>query len=82
MFLPRDESSAWAWLPLGIRDTFDPAAAAGADADVRFAFGDAAKGATGFRLTHRQALAAQAVALAAGRTRRGRWRSARSRRSR
>ena len=28
VFLPRDESSAWAWLPLGIRDTFD---AAGAD---------------------------------------------------
>jgi len=66
VFLPRDESSAWAWLPLGIRDTFDPAAAAGVDADVRFAFGDAAKGAAGFRLTHRQALAAQAVAFAAG----------------
>jgi hypothetical protein len=65
VFLPRDESSAWAWLPLGIRDTFDPAAAAGVDADVRLAFGDAAKGAAGFRLTHRQALAAQAVALAA-----------------
>jgi PucR C-terminal helix-turn-helix domain/GGDEF-like domain len=56
VFLPRDESSAWAWLPLGIRDTFDSAAAAGVDADVRFAFGDAAKGAAGFRLTHRQAL--------------------------
>jgi hypothetical protein len=27
VFLPRDESSAWAWLPLGIRDTFDAAAA-------------------------------------------------------
>ena len=23
VFLPRDESTAWAWLPLGIRDTFD-----------------------------------------------------------
>jgi DNA-binding PucR family transcriptional regulator len=66
VFLPRDESSAWAWLPLGVRDTFDPAAAAGVDPDVRFAFGNAAKGAAGFRLTHRQALAAQAVALAAG----------------
>ena len=66
VFLPRDESSAWAWLPLGIRDTFDPAAAAGVDADVRFAFGNAAKGAAGFRLSHRQALAARAVALAAG----------------
>lgn len=66
VFLPRDESSAWAWLPLGIRDTFDAAQAstAGVDNDMHFAFGDAAKGAAGFRLTHRQALAAQAVALA------------------
>ncbi len=68
VFLPRDESSAWAWLPLGIRDTFDAAAAmtAGADGDIHFAFGDAVRGVTGFRLTHRQAIAAQAVALAAG----------------
>ena len=36
------------------------------DDDIHFAFGDAAKGTTGFRLTHRQAVAAQAVALAAG----------------
>jgi hypothetical protein len=68
VFLPRDESSAWAWLPLGIRDTFDAAEAgtAGVDGDIHFAFGDAAKGTTGFRLTHLQAVAAQAVALAAG----------------
>jgi DNA-binding PucR family transcriptional regulator len=68
VFLPRDESSAWAWLPLGIRDRFDAAAAstAGADGDIHFAFGDAARGVTGFRLTHQQAVAAQAVALAAG----------------
>jgi DNA-binding PucR family transcriptional regulator len=68
LFLPRDEASAWAWLPLGIRDTFDAAGASagGADPDVCFAFGDAARGAAGFRLTHRQAIAAQAVALAAG----------------
>jgi len=68
VFLPRDESSAWAWLPLGIRDRFDAAgaASAGADGDLYFAFGDAAQGVTGFRLTHQQALAAQAVALAAG----------------
>jgi PucR C-terminal helix-turn-helix domain/GGDEF-like domain len=65
VFLPRDESSAWAWLPLGIRDCFD-AVAAGLDGDLHFAFGDAAQGVTGFRLTHQQALAAQAVALAAG----------------
>ena len=68
LFLPRDESSAWAWLPLGIRDTFDSAAAdtGGIDADIHFAFGDAARGSAGFRLTHQQALAAQAVALASG----------------
>ena len=68
VFLPRDESSAWAWLPLGIRDRFEGMAAstAGAGADIHFAFGDAAKGTAGFRITHRQALAAQAVALAAG----------------
>jgi PucR C-terminal helix-turn-helix domain/GGDEF-like domain len=67
VFLPRDESSAWAWLPLGIRDTFDaaPASTADADADIHFAFGDAARGRAGFSLTHRQAIAAQAVALAA-----------------
>jgi DNA-binding PucR family transcriptional regulator len=68
VFLPRDESSAWAWLPLGIRDTFDCAAAgtADVDADIHFAFGDAAKGTTGFRLTHQQARAVQMVALAGG----------------
>jgi hypothetical protein len=68
LFLPRDESSAWAWLPLGIRDTFDAAAASTAEADpgIHFAFGDAAKGAAGFRVTHQQAIAAQAVSLAAG----------------
>jgi DNA-binding PucR family transcriptional regulator len=67
LFLPRDESSAWAWLPLGIRDTFDAATAstAGLDGDIHFAFGDAVKGTAGFRLTHQQAIAAQAVALAA-----------------
>jgi PucR C-terminal helix-turn-helix domain/GGDEF-like domain len=68
VFIPRDESSAWAWLPLGIRDTFTcPAAgAAGVDGDIHFAFGDAAKGTAGFRLTHEQAVAAQAVAMAGG----------------
>jgi len=67
VFLPRDESTAWAWLPLGIRDTFDATAAStvGVDDDIHFAFGDPAKGTAGFRLTHQQAVAAQAVALAA-----------------
>jgi DNA-binding PucR family transcriptional regulator len=67
VFLPRDESSAWAWLPLGIRDTFDSAPGiADGDEDIHFAFGDAARGPAGFRLTHQQAIAAQAVALAGG----------------
>jgi DNA-binding PucR family transcriptional regulator len=68
VFLPDDESTAWALLPLGGRDMFGPAAAGRivVDADIHVTFGDAAKGTSGFRLTHRQAIAAQAVALAAG----------------
>ncbi len=67
VFLPRDESSAWAWLPLGIRDRFDSAEASTANvsADIRFAFGDPAKGPGGFCLTYLQAMAAESVALAA-----------------
>jgi len=74
VFLPRDESSAWAWLPLGIRDRFSApssaatsaATSAGRDPGIHVAFGDAANGADGFRLTHLQAIAAQTVALAGG----------------
>jgi len=68
VFVPRDESSAWAWLPLGIRDRFDATAASKADldGDLHVAFGDVVKGIDGFRLTHQQAIAAQAVALASG----------------
>jgi DNA-binding PucR family transcriptional regulator len=70
MFLPQDESSAWAWLPLGARDTVAIAALPGggtsATSGIRFAFGAPGAGAAGFRRTHRQALGAQAVALAAG----------------
>jgi DNA-binding PucR family transcriptional regulator len=68
VFLPRDESSAWAWLPLGIRDRFDSAEASTANvsAHVHFAFGDPANGPGGFCLTYLQAIAAESVALAAG----------------
>jgi DNA-binding PucR family transcriptional regulator len=68
VFLPRDESSAWAWLPLGIRDRFDSAEAVTAtvSAGVHFAFGDPAKGPGGFCLTYLQAIAAESVALVAG----------------
>jgi DNA-binding PucR family transcriptional regulator len=74
VFLPRDESSAWAWLPLGIRDRFDSSEASTANVsqDIRFAFGDPAKGPGGFCLTYLQAMAAESVALAA------RWRAPRA----
>ena len=70
IFLPQDESSAWAWLPLGIHDVFPVQVAstfpAGAETGARFALGAVGSGVTGFRRTHQQALGAHAVALAAG----------------
>jgi DNA-binding PucR family transcriptional regulator len=70
IFLPQDETSAWAWLPLGALDTFPAqaagACAAGAAAGIRFALGAPGSGVAGFRRTHQQALGAHAVALAAG----------------
>ena len=70
IFLPKDESSAWAWLPLGGRDTLAVETPGhrppGAAADIRFALGAVGSGVAGFRRTHEQALGAQAVALAAG----------------
>jgi DNA-binding PucR family transcriptional regulator len=68
--LPQDESCAWAWLPLGARDTVavpaPPSGATRPGSGIRFAFGAPGVGVAGFRRTHRQALGAQAVALAAG----------------
>jgi hypothetical protein len=66
IFLPQDESSAWAWLPLGAKDAFPRVCAAGAGSGIRLALGSAGSGVSGFRRTHQQALGAQAVALAAG----------------
>ena len=67
LFLPRDESSAWAWVPLGARSDAslktEPATAA---EGVRFALGTAGASLPGFRRTHEQALGAQSVAVAAG----------------
>jgi hypothetical protein len=70
LFLPQDELSAWAWLPLGGQDVL-PILAAGRhpypdEARIRFALGAAGAGVTGFRRSHEQALGAHAVALAAG----------------
>jgi DNA-binding PucR family transcriptional regulator len=64
MFVPQDESSAWAWLPLGGRSDIALPGAPGEE--IRFAVGEPAPGVPGFRRTHQQALSAQAVALAAG----------------
>ena len=69
IFLPQDESSAWAWLPLGAKDAFPlrrSVFAPGAGSGIRFALGSAGSGVSGFRRTHQQALGAHAVALAAG----------------
>jgi PucR C-terminal helix-turn-helix domain/GGDEF-like domain len=70
IFIPQDESSAWAWFPLGAGRTFPAQAAtagiAGGSAGLRFAFGAPATGVAGFRRTHRQALSTQTIALAAG----------------
>jgi len=70
MFVPQDESSAWAWLPLGSRRDIalsgvNVKSIAGGDR-IQFAFGEPAVGVAGFRRTHQQALSAQAVALSAG----------------
>ena len=70
MFIPQDESSAWAWLPLGGRRDIALSGVtvksiAGGDR-IQFAFGEPAAGMAGFRRTHQQALSAQAVALSAG----------------
>jgi hypothetical protein len=70
LFVPYDESCAWAWLPLGGNAGFPGGAGGagdhGADRKVRFALGSPARGVPGFRRTHQQAASAQAVALAAG----------------
>jgi len=70
MFVPQDECSAYAWLPLGGRRDVSLADVCvkgiGSGERIRFAFGEPALGVTGFRRTHQQAVSAQAVALAAG----------------
>ena len=68
LFEPRDERTAWAWLPLGadagvdlfeIASTFD-----GGDDSVTMAIGAMHEGAEGFVRTHRQATRAAMVARA------------------
>jgi DNA-binding PucR family transcriptional regulator len=68
-----DETSAWAWLPLASDDWPTSADLAKVVADAppsaAVAVGAPASGVDGFRRTHRQAISAQVVALAAGPTR-------------
>lgn len=68
LFVPSDESSAWVWLPLGSGQSVTPELlkAAVEEGEVCVAFGEPGDGVEGFRRSHRQALRAQTVALAAG----------------
>jgi PucR C-terminal helix-turn-helix domain/GGDEF-like domain len=68
LFVPCDESSAWVWLPVGSQPSVADVVLSEAvdDPDVCISVGEPGDGVEGFRRTHRQALAAQAVALAAG----------------
>jgi DNA-binding PucR family transcriptional regulator len=72
LFVPRDDTTAWAWLPGGSGDgpaTADLATVvAKTSAPISVAVGTPASGVDGFRRTHRQAMGAHAVALAAGPT--------------
>jgi PucR C-terminal helix-turn-helix domain/GGDEF-like domain len=70
LFVSRDESSAFIWMPLGSEravraDAFD-VLPQGPDDAVRLAVGEPAEGPEGFRVTIREALRAHAVALIAG----------------
>ena len=68
LFIPCDESSAWVWLALPDGDAggAGPVPDAVEEPGVRIALGEPASGVEGFRASHRQALLAQTVALAAG----------------
>ncbi|MDX3078031.1 PucR family transcriptional regulator [Streptomyces sp. NPDC088354] len=69
LFVPQDETLAWAWLPLGGRDRvpWERLADVVEDADpsVRVCAGGVEPGIGGFRRTHRQALRAQELAAVA-----------------
>jgi DNA-binding PucR family transcriptional regulator len=67
IFVPQDESSAWAWLPFGSRAAAATPSAEALTPGIRLAAGTSGESLAGFRRTHREAVAAQAVALTAGR---------------
>jgi len=70
LFVPCDETSAWAWLAITpgamLRRGEPQAVIAEREPAVSIALGEPASGVEGFRRTHQQALRAQSVALAAG----------------
>ncbi|MFG2250146.1 PucR family transcriptional regulator [Spirillospora sp. NPDC048823] len=72
LVIPRDESSARAWLPLRSPVRLDPEAfgdvLAGRGRGIRLAVGDPSPGVAGFRRTIREAERARTVAVAAGST--------------
>jgi hypothetical protein len=69
LFVPRDESLAWVWLPVGGDGGLSPELLSKAfdngDTSTRMAVGEAAYGIDGFRQTHFQAARTQDLALAA-----------------
>ena len=70
LFVSRDESSAFIWMPLKSEQVLRTDAFGGPaltpDATVRLAVGEPGEGPEGFRITIREALRAHAVALIAG----------------
>jgi DNA-binding PucR family transcriptional regulator len=70
LFVPCDDTTAWAWLPLEPDQTLGAAELAAlmakAPESISIALGESASGVDGFRRTHRQAVSAQRVAVAAG----------------
>ena len=68
LFVPCDEASAWAWLPTraGLAGAKQLAELVEGETGVSVALGEPASGMDGFRRSHRQALSARSVALAAG----------------
>lgn len=70
LFEPRDEHTAWVWLPFGAGAEFDLLllieTVAGWERPVTVAAGALRAGVEGFARTHQQAVQAQVVALASG----------------
>lgn len=71
LVVPADDTSAWAWIPS--RQTLARSevlhAATALEPTVSLAVGEPARGIDGFRRSHRQAMSARSVALAAGQQR-------------